>query len=61
LFKLLGPFHRFAATAHANAGEGIFASLPEILGATLGFALLCAAASALRNFIARKLIWPNSR
>jgi hypothetical protein len=31
----------------------------EILGAALGFALLCAAAAALRNFIARRLIWPD--
>jgi hypothetical protein len=31
----------------------------EILGAALGFALLCAAAAALRNFIARHLIWPD--
>ena len=31
----------------------------EILEAAIGFALLCAGAAALRNFIARRLIWPD--
>ena len=34
-------------------------SVAEIAGAALGFALLCAGATALRNFIARRLIWPE--
>ncbi len=31
----------------------------EIAGAALAFALLCAGAAALRNFLARRLIWPQ--
>jgi hypothetical protein len=48
LFKTLGPFHP-VASAPAN--------LLEIGGAAFGFALVCAAGAALRNFIARRLIW----
>jgi len=29
----------------------------QILGAAAAFALLCAGAAALRNFVARRLIW----
>jgi hypothetical protein len=29
----------------------------ELVGAALAFALLCGLAAALRNFIARRLIW----
>jgi uncharacterized membrane protein len=50
LFKTLGPSHQAAAT-----------SVPEIAGVALCFALLCAGATALRNFIARRLIWPELR
>jgi hypothetical protein len=46
--KTLGPLHQAIAT-----------SVPEIVGAALGFALLCAGATALRNFIARRLLWPE--
>jgi hypothetical protein len=48
LIKTLGLTHQAIAT-----------SVPEIVGAALGFALLCAGATALRNFIARRLIWPE--
>ena len=48
LFKMFGPLHAAAASR-----------VPELVGATLGFALLCAVAAALRNFIARRLIWPD--
>ena len=48
LLKTLGFTHQAIAT-----------SVAEIAGAALGFALLCAAATALRNFIARRLIWPE--
>ena len=48
LFKTLGLTHQAVAP-----------SVPEIVGVTLGFALLCAGATALRNFIARRLIWPD--
>jgi uncharacterized membrane protein len=50
LFKTLGLTHQAVAT-----------STPEIVGVTLGFALLCAGATALRNVIARRLIWPDLR
>jgi hypothetical protein len=43
----------------AYSHQHVAVSLPEIAGAVLGFALLCAAATALRNFIARRLIWPD--
>jgi hypothetical protein len=49
-FKLLAPWgepHSMAATAR------------ELVGAVLVFALLCGIAAALRNFIARRLIWPK--
>jgi peptidoglycan/LPS O-acetylase OafA/YrhL len=39
--------------------QAIATSGPEIAGAALGFALLCAGVAALRNFIARRLIWPE--
>jgi hypothetical protein len=48
LFKTLGLTHQPVAT-----------SVPEIAGAVLGFALLCTGATALRNFVARRLIWPD--
>jgi hypothetical protein len=41
--------------AHQHVAIGV----AEIAGAVLGFALLCAVATALRNFIARRLIWPD--
>jgi hypothetical protein len=50
LLKTLGLTHQAIAT-----------SVPEVAGAALGFALLCAGATALRNFIARRLIWPELR
>jgi hypothetical protein len=53
LFKLLAPLHGPVVLG------GIAANLPQIAGAVLGFAGLCAGASALRNIIARRLIWPD--
>ncbi len=47
LFKTFGPSHE-AGSAPAR--------FLEIVGAALAFALLCAGAAALRNFIARRLI-----
>ena len=49
-FKLLAPWgepHSLPAMAR------------ELAGAALAFALLCGIAAALRNFIARRLIWPK--
>jgi hypothetical protein len=52
VFKTFGPSHR---------GAGDFAgTMTEIIGATLAFALLCAGAAAMRNLIARRLIWPEA-
>ena len=48
LFKSLGPFHE-AGSAAAN--------VVEIAGVAFAFAILCASAAALRNFIARRFIW----
>jgi hypothetical protein len=31
----------------------------EVAAAAVGFAVLCAAAAALRNAVARRLIWPD--
>jgi GAF domain-containing protein len=53
LFRTLGPFR----PAHAN----LAGSLAEIAAAALAFALLCAGAALLRNFIARRLIWQEHR
>jgi hypothetical protein len=36
-------------------------SAGEIAGAAVVFALLCAAAAALRNFLARRLVWHYGR
>jgi hypothetical protein len=48
VFKTFDPLHQGAA-----------AGALDIVGATVGFAALCAGAAALRNVIARRLIWPN--
>jgi hypothetical protein len=46
-FKTVGPLREAV-----SAG-----TLLQIAGAAFGFALLCAGAAFLRNFIARRLIW----
>lgn len=53
LFKMLGPLH-------GSLTVGVLTvRVPEIAGAVVGFAALCATAAATRNFLARRLIWPN--
>jgi hypothetical protein len=47
LFKAFGPLHGSGAAGH----------VVEIAAAASVFALLCAGGAALRNFIARALIW----
>ena len=47
-FRLFAPW----SEPHSSA-----AIAREFLGAPLAFALLCGLAAALRNFIARRLIW----
>ena len=58
--KILGSLHE-TSTPGASTAAKLTASAPEIAGAALGFALLCAGAAALRNLIARRLIWPDIR
>jgi hypothetical protein len=60
LFKMLGPLHQAIAVS-VTRGENLVAHIPEIAGATAGFALLCAGAAVLRNVLARRLIWPEIR
>jgi hypothetical protein len=50
LLKTLGFSHQAVAV-----------SVPEIAAAVFGFAVLCAGAAALRNVVARRLIWPDLR
>lgn len=54
LIKTVNPFR-------AAPPENLTDHLTDIVLAALGFALLCAAAAALRNFIARHLIWDDHR
>lgn len=51
-FKAIAPSHQAASSA---------ANVLQIAGAALAFALLCGGAAALRNLIARRLIWPQMR
>jgi hypothetical protein len=51
LFRTFGPLHA------ANAVTSWVGSTKEIAGAALIFALLCAGAAALRNFLARRAVW----
>lgn len=53
VLKAFGLFHA--------GGRGFADSLIEIGVAALAFALLCAGAAVLRNFIARRLIWNDDR
>ncbi len=57
LFKSLGPSHGPFGGSIGSAG--FLPMLAEIAVAALSFAALCAAAAALRNFIAQRLIWPR--
>jgi apolipoprotein N-acyltransferase len=52
LFKTMGPFHHVGSAA---------ANFLQIVGAALAFAILCAGAAVLRNFVARRLVWPGIR
>jgi hypothetical protein len=49
IFKTLGP-------ARAGRGVNLFGNLTEIVLAALAFALLCAAAAMLRNYLVRRLV-----
>jgi hypothetical protein len=52
LLKTLGPLH---------GAERLTAGLLEVAAVTIAFALLCAGAAALRNFIALRLISDDRR
>jgi NAD/NADP transhydrogenase alpha subunit len=54
VFKIFGPQHVTAGLADLPA------TLALVAVAGLGFALLCAGAAALRNLIARHLLWHES-
>jgi hypothetical protein len=56
LFRIFGPSHEAIAVSDRSS---LLANIPTIVVAAVGFALLCAGATALRNFIARRLIWPE--
>jgi hypothetical protein len=56
LFKTLGLFR--GAAGGRSFAENLTAGALEITAAIIAFALLCAGAAVLRNFIARRLIWP---
>ncbi len=55
LFKAFGPLRQTAALANSPT-ENLAANFLEIAGAALAFALLCAGAAAIRNFIGRRRI-----
>jgi hypothetical protein len=55
LFKVFGP-------SRQGAGSGYLSdNLIEIVLAAAAFAALCAGAAALRNYIARRLVWHDGR
>jgi hypothetical protein len=49
IFKTFGP-------VRAGRGFNLFGNLTEIVLAALAFALLCAAAAMLRNYLVRRLV-----
>jgi hypothetical protein len=51
VFKAWAPLRLTAGIE----GRGLSAAAVEVAGAAIGFALLCAAAAALRNFLARQI------
>jgi hypothetical protein len=55
LFKTMAPLGLSGGLVGRNAAIG------EIAVVAACFALLCAAAAILRNFVARRLIWNESR
>jgi hypothetical protein len=56
IVKALGPL-REASPLSGRPSEKFLAGIPEIAGAALGFALLCAIVAAVRNVIARRFVW----
>ena len=60
IFKALGPL-RGASPLSGQPSEKFLAGIPEIASAALGFALLCAFTTAVRNAIARRFVWRDLR
>jgi hypothetical protein len=54
LLKAFALFHGMVGISGRSVA--VLDNLPEIVGAALGFAALCALAAALRNFLARQLV-----
>ena len=50
-FRILAPW---------SEPHSLLGATEELVGAALAFALLCGVAAALRNFIVRRLIWPET-
>jgi hypothetical protein len=57
----IGALAALIKTFALRQDGGAAAHVLDIAGAALAFALLCAGAAALRNFLARRLIWPQGR
>ncbi len=57
LFKKLAPLGGTGAGGLSHRPAGI----AEIAAVALAFALLCAGAALLRNFLARRLVWHEGR
>lgn len=55
LFKTMAPIGLTGSLLGRTAGIG------QIAAVAASFALLCAAAAVLRNYVARRLIWNESR
>jgi hypothetical protein len=55
LFKKLAPLGVVDSLSHRPAG------IAEIAAVALAFALLCAGAAMLRNYLARRLVWHEGR
>ena len=57
----IGALAALAKVFGLRQGGADAAQFWELAEAALAFALLCAGAAALRNFLARRLVWPQSR
>jgi hypothetical protein len=60
IFKTLGPL-REVSPLSGQPSEKFLAGIPEIAGAALGFALLCAFVTTVRNAIARRFVGRDFR
>ena len=56
----IGAVAALFKTFGLHVGGAAGAPFWQVAGAALAFALLCAGAAALRNFLARRLVWPQA-